>query len=48
MKAKETPTEIDQKNLTYLSELAEIKEYRLIGRNQALNFKNYIWGGSIR
>lgn len=48
LEAKETPTEIDRKDLAYLSELAEIKEYRLIGRNQTPKFKNYIWGGSIR
>jgi len=48
LEAKETPAEKDKNDLSVLSQVAGIKKSRLIGRNQSLNFKDYIWGGEIK
>jgi len=45
---KETPTEIDRSNLASTAKMAGIDKYRLVGKNKAPNFEDYIWGGSIR
>lgn len=48
LEVKETPTITDLNNLSNLSSAAGIADYRLIGKNQLLDFGDYIWGGSIR
>ncbi len=48
LEAKETPAEKDKNELSVLSQIAGIKKNRLIGRNQSINFKDYIWGGEIK
>jgi predicted AAA+ superfamily ATPase len=45
---KETPTETDRRALQTLSKIADIKNYRLIGKNLSPKFSDYIWGGSIQ
>jgi predicted AAA+ superfamily ATPase len=45
---KETPIKNDLAELASLANMAKIKEYRLIGKNQSPKFDDYIWGGSIR
>ncbi len=46
--AKETPAESDGRDLSQLAKAAGLKDYKLIGRNEAAKFSNYIWGGSIQ
>jgi len=48
LEAKETPLEQDRNKLERVAELAGVKKFRLIGRFDIANFKDYIWGGEIR
>lgn len=48
LEAKETPMEKDRNELSALARFAGIKKFRLIGRNQSVNFKDYIWGGEVK
>lgn len=48
LEAKETPTASDEKKLGALAESAGLEKFRLIGRYQSPDFKNYIWGGEIK
>lgn len=48
LEVKETPLELDQKKLDDLCRNAGVKKGRLVGRNAAPDFKDYIWGGEIR
>lgn len=45
---KETPSEGDWRGLVRLAKIAGLKDCKLIGRNEAAKFSNYIWGGSIQ
>jgi len=47
LEAKETPTMSDLPQLTRLAASAKIDEARLVGRQIATKFDDYIWGGSI-
>ncbi len=46
--AKETPVQTDFTVLASLSEMADIKKYRLIGKYLSPTYDEYLWGGSIR
>jgi uncharacterized protein len=48
LEAKETPMEKDRNELSALAHFAGIEKFRLIGRNQSINFNDYIWGGEIK
>jgi predicted AAA+ superfamily ATPase len=47
LEVKETPTEVDKNSLAGLSEQAGVARFHLVGKNKAINFSDYIWGGSI-
>lgn len=47
LEVKETPVVSDSKKLARLATSAKIANYRLVGRNLAGKFDNYIWGGDI-
>jgi predicted AAA+ superfamily ATPase len=48
LEAKETPLRLDQKKLDDLCRNAGVQKGRLVGRNAAPDFRDYIWGGEIR
>lgn len=48
LECKETPVESDRRELLMLAKIAGLQKTRLIGRNPAPKFFDYIWGGSIR
>lgn len=48
LETKESPLPSDRETLARLSKLAGIKTFRLIGRYDVPNYKDYIWGGEIR
>lgn len=45
---KESPTEMDLRELKKIAELAGLSQTRLIGRYFVPKFKKYLWGGEIR
>lgn len=48
LEVKESPTEMDLRELKRIAKLAGLPKMRLVGRQPVLKFKNYIWGGEIR
>lgn len=48
LEVKETPTYFDVENLVKIASVAGIKKTMIIGKNEAPNFTDYIWGGDIR
>lgn len=48
LETKESPTKIDQKELTDLSQLAGLEKTYLIGRQATPDFNDFLWGGEIR
>lgn len=47
LEAKETPTEIDWKTLANLSKKAGLSKFYLVGKNQAPEFRDFLWAGNI-
>ncbi len=47
VEVKETPTTEDHSQLSKVSKIAKINNFRLVGRNKSPKFDDYIWGGSI-
>lgn len=48
LEIKESPTEIDLRELKRITKLTDLTKMRLIGRYPVPKFKNYIWGGEIK